>query len=150
PEGPGVDLLDAGSWQRIRAARAGNWTLPDAAVLAEAKKTRELLKSAPTDKSRILHVVGTAAATPISLDTADGKIRFGAGSRGDGRVPWPSTTGSDLAIWWAEAEHGELARHVPAFGGYVELLEKGTTRVLRQQPPDAAERTFELPADDAP
>jgi hypothetical protein len=150
PEIPGFDLFEPSTWERIVAARSGEWKGPARADLDDARKTREFLKSAPSDTGHILHIAGKSPVTPVGLDLADGRLRFVASGRGDGRIAWESGVSADHSRWWTDAEHGELAAHVPAFEAYVELLESGTTRRLSSIPPEVADLTTELPADDAP
>ena len=56
---------------------------------------------------------------------------------GDGQVPWRTGIPPGIRAWYAEAVHGDLARHQPAFPAIQDLLERGTTNLLPTTAPAA-------------
>ena len=128
------------------------WQEPVASDLQTAKSTWRLLDNAPIDRDRMIYVAGQAAATPIDMSIDSSKVRFRATGLGDGKVPWATGIPHDVPTFYVRAEHGDLPRHEQAFGGYLDLLQQGTTRLLDDKQPTVrgAAVPFDLPDDPTP
>ncbi len=158
----GSDFFAHSTWQQLAQEDGGRWTPPDVNDLTTAKQTRELLdqqiiqKKLPVD--RILYIAGSADETPLALrhgmpappphvsekwpaPAAEGHLYFEASPRGDGRVLWDSGIPMDVPVWYSEAAHGDLADNEDDFQAILELLQRGTTSLLPQQPPAVASRS---------
>ena len=134
-------LFDAARWQALSQFDPGDegWATPRAADLAIAASFRDQFASAPLDPERMFYVAGQAP-TLVGIEQdpnapAGQRIRFRIGAEGDGQVPWTTGIPPGIRAWYTDAEHGDLARHEPAFAAIQELLEQGTTRLLPDHPP---------------
>jgi pimeloyl-ACP methyl ester carboxylesterase len=123
------EYLDTAELQKLKPL-----SLPAAAVLAEAKAVRETLRQKAVDAKFMLYVAGSAAQTPSSIEMVNGKPVIKATPLGDGRVTYELGQLNGVRTWYMDAEHGDLADHEPAFPALVELLEKGETNKLADQP----------------
>lgn len=139
----GNDYFDAGVWQdwfdRDRDGRKGkSWRPPRAEPLAYARAAITALRGAGLDPACTLYVAGHAP-TPIGVRITDGQVEIGWIEEGDGRVPWKTGIPPQVAVWYTEAVHGDLANHSKAYAAYLELLETGDTRdkALSRVPPGA-------------
>jgi CHAT domain-containing protein len=130
-----VDLLDPEWWRTAAPSRAG-WSAPDATKLAQAREVHKLLGDFNfASDSVFVYVAGSAPATAVAIEEGpDGRVRFVATARGDGRVDWDTGIPKER-VWWAPAEHGGLANYRPVFEAYEELLTTGSTRRLAVTPP---------------
>ena len=134
-------LFDAARWQALSKFDPDDegWATPSAADLAIAASFRDQFASAPADPERMFYVAGQAP-TLIGIQQDRNappgqRIRFRIGAEGDGQVPWMTGIPPGIRAWYTDAEHGDLARHEPAFAAIQELLDQGTTRLLPDHPP---------------
>lgn len=157
-----LDFFAPSTWQQLAKEDGERWTPPHANDLATAKQTRDLLdqqisqKKLPVD--RILYVAGSADETPALLKrgtppppphvsekwpapTPEGRLYFESSPRGDGRVLWESGIPNGVTVWYSEAAHGDLADNEEDFAAILELLRRGTTSLLPQQPPAVVSRS---------
>ena len=99
----------------------------------------------------MIAVVGEANATPVALRRSAAGIEIGTTAYGDGRVTWESAAVGSDGPWHVPAPFGNLIADRSGFGGYVELLEAGQTRLLPRPRLTAAGRDTAWNApDDAP
>ena len=136
-------LFDAARWAALAQLDPGDegWVLPRADDLAVAAGFRESFATAPLDPDRLLYIAGHAP-TMVGIEEDAGaaagqRISFRMSQEGDGQVPWRTGIPPGIRAWYAEAVHGDLARHQPAFPAIVDLLERGTTNLLPATPPAA-------------
>ena len=149
PRGAAEDFTGGAVWKALRQTKRRGWVDPAAPDLASAAETFALIAEAPIDPERMAYVAGQADATPVALEIEDGRrVRFMATTRGDGRVPWETGIPKALRqVFFADAVHGDLSAHEPAFAAYSEILATGTTTRLRTTAPPtgrAASDRFEL------
>ncbi len=85
----------------------------------------------------------------LHKDPADNPLWEGT-AEGDGRVSYVSGGVQSLPSWYVERPHGDLPRHPGAFQGFVELLDRGSTRLLLQTPPQRARSAAVRPPEDVP
>jgi tetratricopeptide (TPR) repeat protein len=137
----GVDYFDAALWQAWHAQdrdpkKGRSWVPPQKDPLQDAREVVLELRNAELDPECTLYVAGHAP-TPIAVRVADGRVEIGWIEEGDGRVPWKMGIPPGMPAWYADAVHGDLANHKPAFAAYRELLETGNTRhsALTSSPP---------------
>ena len=156
PDDPQMDFFAPATWTRLAEVDGQGWLLPAGAALRAAHAARGRLSATLPHADRVLYVAGWAPATPIGLEVhtrakPGERLRFVATSRGDGRVPWESGILEGLRTWYmADAEHGDLANHAPAFGALLDLLHTGNTTRLPTTPPVAVrgvEERFTMPRD---
>jgi tetratricopeptide (TPR) repeat protein len=156
PSAGDYEFFSRRKWQDLYKtdgqAKSG-WVLPDAKRLNAARDFRKALDEYPPETSRMLYVAGSAPATPLELVVdlnapADQRITFLASPEGDGRVLWASGVLPGLKAWYVPAEHGDLADYQPAFAGYLDLLQTGSTTRLSASPPAVRglPQRFPLPA----
>lgn len=141
PEDSREDYFASSIWNTYHRQAGSGWVLPGDAELKKARAFRDLLDSAPVDPGRTVYVAGCADVTLAGMyldekaGDPDGRIRFLATTRGDGRVTWDSGIPKGVPTWYMDAEHGDLPAHEEAFDAIEELLIKGTTTLLPKSPP---------------
>ena len=142
------DFFDEHVWKTLDDTDGRGWQEPLQQDLDIARATWRLLDNAPIDGTRMVFVAGQAESTPVGLTIDGDRVRFQATRQGDGRVPWASIP-KELPTFYIAAAHGDMPRHEQAFGGYLDLLQQGTTRLLSsRQPVDrGAAMPFDLPDD---
>ena len=136
-------MFEPARWAALSQLDPGDedWVLPRPEDLAAAARFRDAFATAPLDPERLLYVAGHAP-TMVGIDEDAGavagqRISFRVSQEGDGQVPWRTGIPPGIRAWYAEAVHGDLARHQPAFPAIVDLLERGTTNLLPTTPPAA-------------
>jgi len=141
------DFFDERIWKLMDEVDGKGWQEPIAGDLSDARETWRLLDNAPLDSDRMIYVAGQADATPIDMSIDAGKVRFRATGQGDGRVPWETGILKGMPSYFVQASHGDLPRHKSAFGGYLELVQRGTTGLLSDKQPTlrGAAVPFDLP-----
>ncbi|MEO8600961.1 MAG: CHAT domain-containing protein [bacterium] len=156
PDDAAMDFFAPATWARIADIDNQGWVPPARAALEAARAARARLSAKLPHADRVLYVAGWAPATPVEMEfhtreKAGNRLRFVATSRGDGRVPWATGIPEGLQTWYmADAEHGDLANHAPAFTALLELLHTGNTTRLPTAPPVAVrgvEERFTMPRD---
>ena len=138
----------ANTWQAFKNAMPKGWTLPTAQDLAASDTLRTTLQGLPSSHPKISYIAGIADATPVAIEVQQADVKIIASRQGDGRVPWKTGILDPQQTWYANAEHGDLARHAPNFEAILDLIETGTTSRLPDKPPATArgvDQTFELP-----
>ena len=125
-------------WHRLSLQRDQyKWGVPTQEVLDAAVKLRRDLDrqrdhSLPAFAHKLLLVVGSAPLTPAGFQRTNAGVVYLNASQGDGRVTHESAVLPGVATWAIDAGHGDLPRRKDAFPGYLELLEKGTTKQFAQ------------------
>lgn len=100
-----------------------------AKLLRDARRARDTLAGA-VDAEHMRYVAGTAAETLTGVRLDGDQLVYQATAAGDGIVPHRLGPLEDVSTWYADAAHGDLANHRPAFAGIADLLENGTTNML--------------------
>jgi CHAT domain-containing protein len=154
------DFADTSRWDSLRQAIGASWNTAPEAALQEATTTWKLLRGAPPDSKYMVYVAGSQPATVIDYQLSAGKswwrsdqkrLQFIATREGDGTVSWQSGRLPGVLTWYAEdTAHDALCAQPKAFPGYLELLDKGQTKLLPNTPPAwaraaAGEERFVLP-----
>ena len=110
------NCFDPELWKSWAAQNHDRWfgrigAEPDAALLSDAAKLHEVLRSTPPDRDRMAYVAGHADLTPCDVVFENGRVRMVGTSEGDGRVTWASGLIDGVASWYApKVEHGDLSR----------------------------------------
>jgi tetratricopeptide (TPR) repeat protein len=140
PSDPAIDLFDARTWKELKAADPGDmdWAGPAEVDLVDALAFQTAFAKAPVDPQRMFYIAGQGI-TPngIEVDPSAPKgsrIRFTQTHEGDGQVLWATGRLPGVETWYANASHGDLARHEPAFPAILDLLDKGQTDALPKAP----------------
>jgi pimeloyl-ACP methyl ester carboxylesterase/tetratricopeptide (TPR) repeat protein len=144
PNHGSMDLYAEKGWDELLGADGkgdADWRLPSVQDLDEARRIRDELDASPGDAERMCYVAGWARATPSDVgieqdDDGAQRIVFKATSHGDGRVPWSSGMLKNVKTWYMPVAHGDLSRHEEGFPAILDLLEKGSTLVLSETPPE--------------
>lgn len=143
----GLDFFDVASWQTLHDfdAGEGRWQIPEAADLARARATRTALLDAPIDPKTMIYVAGWASETPVELALEErtdvfGKrqrhVQFYASRRGDGAVAWEKGLLPNVPAYYVrQAAHDSLLSVPEVFPAYLELMTKGSTRLLATEEP---------------
>lgn len=105
-----------------------------AKVLRDAKKARDALTGA-IDAEHMRYVAGNAPETFSGVRFDGGTLVYQATAAGDGVVPHRLGPPEGVPTWYADAPHGGLANHEPAFAAIADLLENGATNVLSTSSP---------------
>ncbi|MEZ5362741.1 MAG: hypothetical protein R2748_10495 [Bryobacterales bacterium] len=144
PHGGSLDCYDAQTWQTLydhdvppskrgifsskvateKSAKI-DWAKPDAALLAEARRVRDLLQSSPIEPGRMLYVAGkarTACDVKVVPENREGRqVVVLATERGDGRVPWetgiPPRLGGSTYYMDASRRFGQPRARLSGFAG---------------------------------
>lgn len=126
------------TWSGWRKLDREPWQPPRAQLLQDAARVRDALASGGIDRDRMVYLAGRADLTPAAIDVVtDGqgkRIRVLATAFGDGRVPWRTGLLKDVPTWYAETEHGDLARDRNNFDAILDLLNQGRTGRLPSTP----------------
>jgi CHAT domain-containing protein/pimeloyl-ACP methyl ester carboxylesterase len=133
-----ADFYNSGAgslWRQFRDVLGNEWHLPTQADLNRARKDWQRLHSSRLDPQRVFYVAGIADETPVDAEVTDDEIVFISTTRGDGRVPWNTGIPDGIKHWYVDAVHGDLADYKEAFKGFLEIIERGDTRLLSQQAP---------------
>lgn len=135
-------------WRKLKSDLSARWVVATATALSQARDTWDLLRQAPVDPRFMLYVAGQQPATVVDYQLGDyeedwligrKRLDFMASARGDGTVTWKSGILPGLKAWYAEdTGHDELCSQKKLLAGYVDLLQTGTTQLLRDTPPTTA------------
>jgi CHAT domain-containing protein/pimeloyl-ACP methyl ester carboxylesterase len=114
--------------------------VPDGALLSRAKTAMDGLATDTPLKhvDRVLYIAGASDRTVCKVEIVNRRVVLEATTEGDGRVTYQSGKLPGVAMWYTDAEHGDLANHEPAFPAILDLLERGTTTRLKTAPPSVA------------
>jgi CHAT domain-containing protein len=126
-------------WTDLRTLAKTPAAVPAGAFLQEAKRAVSALPVEIPGPESVLYVAGCAPSTPcgIEVDT-HGRLLLLTTDQGDGKVTYEAGRLPGVATWYADAAHGDLANHRPAFAGIQQLLADGRTALLSTQPPASA------------
>jgi hypothetical protein len=137
------DLFTNEAWRYIVRDDPDAQTPEPATLAAAATFAGALHRHWPDlrDDPNVLYVAGqgwtdvglAAPDDPARAPGGTGRLRFRQSLRGDGAVPW-SAAPDERRTWYLGVEHAALADTPSAFDAYFELLERGTTDKLRQNP----------------
>jgi len=123
-------------WEALRKDNDGLGAVPTPAFLAEAHAALAALPESIPNAGRVLYVAGAAESTACGLRRdGRGRLRMVTTDRGDGKVTYDNGELPGVAMWYAQAEHGDLANHAPAFPAILQLLAQGRTTLLPSSPP---------------
>ena len=126
-------------WKDLRKDNGDLGAVPPASFLTDAQKALAQLPVDIPHAERVLYVAGSAPSTACGLRTDEhGRLRMLTTDKGDGKVTYENGRLPGVATWYAQAEHGELANHAPAFPAIQQLLAQGRTALLPATPPGAA------------
>ncbi len=135
-------------WQQICQGGDKNWPQPPADRLLALEKTWQWIKEAPIDSERMLYIAGWAKDTVSGFNNTAGTrglfskkrppLSFLSTDKGDGTVPWALGLLPGVKTWYVETCHDQLLAHSPAFPGYLDLLQTGSTSRLPQSEPAAS------------
>jgi CHAT domain-containing protein/pimeloyl-ACP methyl ester carboxylesterase len=114
--------------------------VPDGALLTRARTIMNGLAVETPLKhvDRVFYIAGSSGRTVRKVEIVNRRIVLEATTDGDGRVTYESGKLSGVGMWYADAEHGDLANHEPTFPAILDLLERGTTTRLKTAPPSVA------------
>lgn len=133
-------------WQALKQANDNCGAVPAAELLTAAKNTVAELPSDVSHADRVHYVAGTAPMTRCGVRVDSRRIFLSSTDAGDGFVTHNAGKLPGVAMWYASAEHGELADHQTVLPALLELLEKGMTTDLRTKPLDLVRgETKDLP-----
>jgi len=146
------DWFSAKVWSALRAQNDELGALPPADFLGAAQQALSALPVDIPHPERVLYIAGAAASTASGLRSDErGRLRMLTTDLGDGKVTYDNGRLPGVAMWYAQAEHGDLANHAPAFPAIAQLLSEGRTTLLPDTPPAAARGARgELPLLDQP
>jgi CHAT domain-containing protein len=113
---------------------------PDGALLEGAKTSVDGLavEAPPKHVDRVFYIAGSSDRTVRKIDVIDDRVVLEATTEGDGRVTYQSGRLPGVPMWYAGAEHGDLANSEPVFPAILDLLERGATTRLPTAPPSVA------------
>lgn len=134
------------TWKDLAVAAPDNWVPPREEALKRAKETWAGMELNPADARHVLYVAGQAPATVTAIRSQP-SFALLATPNGDGRVTWATGIPPEVATWFAPGvEHGDLARDQRLFDPINDLLIRGTTERLTQNPPTSRDTNvvFEL------
>ena len=124
-------------WRTFAAARRGA-EAPDATLLKNARAVADALDGEAIALDVVCNVAGTAARTVAGVELQEGRVVLKLTTEGDGRVTHQSARVKNLATWYADAPHGDLASDQRTLDAIQELLETGTTKQLPGAAPSAS------------
>lgn len=123
------------------------WPVPGQKHLDAAKTLRDQLDASlhtlvrDLGEDGVVYVAGRAEQTPNGIRERSAtfwrksRLELVCTDQGDGRVTWDSGPPPGVRTYYVEAKHGAIPGHQPSHPGYVELLETGSTRLLRASQP---------------
>lgn len=118
------DLFDARAWPEDEL-------VPDAAMLARARKVRSRL---PAADDRCSVIAGTNQETITSVAKREWGFEYALSMDGDGTVPRSRAQWADAATWFVNESHGALTQNDAVIGAVIDILRSGTTDRLLSQP----------------
>lgn len=127
---PEVDPFDPAAWPE-------EGVLPDPELLAEARATRFAV--AALDE-RFRCVAGVGHDTPLGITRTEAGFAYPLGKAGDGVVPIRSAAPEGARAWYAEGAHGFLPNVGSILAALPDLLDRGETDRLPEDPGDLPER----------
>lgn len=150
--------FDPKVWRDLRPVSPTGWRPPEKEWLLAAKRVQKALKLRPRDAQYMSYIAGKADITPVSIDiqppAREGdkpRARLLATRDGDGRVTWRTGRLDGVPTWYAPTTvHGDLARDARLFPAILDLVQRGQTSALSQDPPASrgGERFFEVQPED--
>lgn len=152
PHDSAENLLDHRIWQELKAADPGDldWPGPSTDDLDGALAFQAEFAKAPVDPERMFYIAGqdvTLSGIEVDPSAEPGsRIRFTQTDQGDGQVLWETGQLPGVETWYADASHGDLARHRPLFPAIRDLLETGRTDMLPKTPRSRARGHVGLPS----
>ena len=125
PDSAGPEVWTPDWWQDRFGVR------PRADALQKAKAVRDRTTGVGFDRQ--LYVAGRGQLTALAFDESVGEFR--GDDAGDGVVSADSAAPHKAEVYFAESGGLDLARLVPIFPAYEELLQRGTTERLSTERP---------------
>ncbi|MEP7272447.1 MAG: M17 family peptidase N-terminal domain-containing protein, partial [Acidobacteriota bacterium] len=132
---PAPDKLPEEMQALYREDAWGSFPVPDR-HLDRAREFHETLKDQETiDPLRMTYVAGCNRATLAGLEIiAPGEFRYRETLDGDGRVPHALGLLEGVRTYYIEESHGDLPRNDQLLKAVDEILIRGTTSMLPEQP----------------
>ena len=141
----GNDFAKPATWRGMRDALDDkDWPVPDDKLLAQFGDYRDavLEKSSSIDYSNAVYIAGQSRQdkeTICGYSIKDGKLSFLATKEGDESVTWDSGIPSAMTdagkVYFSSTPHGELANDTKLFAAIKEILDSGTTSLLKKVRP---------------
>ncbi len=146
------DWFASSAWRELKRRNGDLGAVPGEDFLGTARTALAALPVNIPNPERVLYVAGSAASTACGLRSDErGRLRMVVTDQGDGKVTYDLGKLPGVAMWYAQAEHGDLASFEPAFPAIRQLLQEGRTTRLPSVPPATARGTRgELPLLDQP
>ncbi len=133
------DWFASSAWRDLKPLNGDLGALPTEEFLAAARKALAALPVDIPNPDRVLYVAGCAPSTACGLRSDErGRLRMITTDQGDGKVTYDNGKLPGVAMWYAQAEHGDLASFAPAFPAIQQLLQDGRTAMLPSVAPAAA------------
>lgn len=154
--GVGTDFFDLTHWERwakadeaaresgkhsgghggfVAGQRTYEWPMLPKATLEKARAATQAIASMPLDPELTVYVAGLATETPVDIIVRDDRVVVQATAEGDGRVPWKTGIPEGVICYYAKVEHGDLSSDENCFAAYREILDTGSTQLLKPTPP---------------
>jgi pimeloyl-ACP methyl ester carboxylesterase len=125
-ENPGdCDFFEATTWP-------DDGLVPDAKLLARARKVRERM---PAADARCAAIIGVGQETITSASIRDSAVQYTISRDGDGTVPTSRARWSGARTWFVEENHGALTNNNSVLAAVVDILEGGATHRLNTAAP---------------
>ncbi|MFM7072586.1 MAG: CHAT domain-containing protein, partial [Planctomycetota bacterium] len=129
------------TWASLRTANQGVGALPQEAALRDAEqRIKDRVSAGTGTKAEFLSVLGCGVGTAIDLRVKDNRLAVENTDLGDGRVAHESSVLPEGVVYYADADHSELATSVELLPAYIELLEHGATSRLPRTPYPSTEK----------
>ncbi|MGA1869453.1 MAG: CHAT domain-containing protein [bacterium] len=139
------DFSQQSLWTQLKRELKAGWEPAELEALSDITKTWKLIKASKLDPERMIYVAGHQRVTvtdyQLSEDPDDPfthgrkKLEYIATWQGDGTVTWKSGLLKEIETWYVEnTAHDELCTKKRAFPGYLDLLTKGSTTLLKKRP----------------
>jgi tetratricopeptide (TPR) repeat protein len=147
PDSSVRSYFDPAMWTELAALKSPAWPTPASADLQQSKTWRSRLAAQSLDPRRVFYIAGQADDTPEEIVLVEDQhqrktVAFRSTAAGDGRVTWDSGIPAAVPAWYAAARHGDLASFGPAHAAYLEILQRGDTKLLRRDRPDTSRSAF--------
>jgi pimeloyl-ACP methyl ester carboxylesterase len=108
---------------------------PDATLLAAARRARDKLAAACPG---CFNIVGVGQETATQLRLRGNMFEYAMSAEGDGTVSRAAAEWPNAPTWYVDERHGNLVNHPLVCQAIADLLLKGRTRALPQDPPALA------------
>lgn len=133
---PAHDRIPAATRAIYRGSTWGDLPVDEAHLQRAVRFHDELERGNTIDPARMFYVAGSGRETLSGLTVlSPGEFDYTTTFDGDGRVTHELGLLKDVPTYYTDASHGGLATNEAVLAAVDELLERGRTDVLPQQPP---------------